>query len=135
MRIETMKPHEAKNLSELIGAIQQERGWKSTRETAEGIGISHSLVAQFERGGTTEDRRVLLALAKAARIRPIRVLEISGFLDRDSTLPPDIEAILDLLLQLNKSNPQLAAATKRMLYAQLSEALDLPADFFDEEQN
>lgn len=130
-----MKPYEATNMQELIEAIKEDRGWKSTRDAAQGMGISHTMVARFENGETTQDRDVLLALARAARLKPVRILEISGFLERESPYPPDIQAILDMLQQNEKSNPKLAAALKRIIYAELAEALDLPADILGQENN
>lgn len=126
-----MKPYEAKNIQELIVAIKEENNWATTREAAKGLGFSHSLVAEMEAGGTTQDRRVLVSLAKAAKMPLVRVLEITGFVEAQGNLPPDVQAIVDLLKQAERENPNFATVLKRLLYAQLSEALDLPAELME----
>lgn len=136
MRTEVeMEPYKAKNMQELITAIKETRGWKSTRDAAQGMGISHTMVAKFENGETTQDRDVLIALAKASRLRLRKVLEITGYIEPEAALPPDIEAITDLLLQHQKSNPKLSQAVMLLIRAQLYSALDLPDNFLEQENN
>ena len=99
---------------EVLGArlkeVRQMRG-VTQAELAEKLGVTQSLVSQFERGEVRLYADVLVAIAKVLRVSPLRLLGADKVEDESLLGSPRLRRLLHLADQLSRRDKQALLRT------------------------
>ena len=100
--------------------LREARGHTSAQSVALAVGVSYSMIADFERGAKTHPPTpdVLAKLATALGLTERRMLRAIGYLSTEDDVMAESLAVLDPIEQgIVTIMPRLADADKRMILA------------------
>lgn len=120
--------YDAKTVAELLAAIKEKNNWSSNHEAATGMGIGSTTVNKLVKNEMPHDWKIIDALKAASGLELPQLLEIVGWIKPDNTTSPGLRAVLYILKEFEKEDPQEAKRLIKSIYSLATSFIDKADD-------